>query len=626
LSLLEILETTNQLFEAGIAITAISLFIRALTFNLTDRVARAFAVILACVTVSFSGEAVSGAAQSPASIEIWLQFQWIGTIFLPAAFMHFADALLETTGKPSRGRRRLLVRMAYLTSGIFLLALPSILVGPLVLDNVAIPHLSRTAISSLFSAYYVILIVLAANTIWRARKRTLLIPSRNRMSLLYTGSLGLAIGSYPFLLIGSGFAEGFPEIFLSLAALGNVLVFVSLIALAYTTAFFGVAWPDRVIRTRLFKWLLRGPATVFVVLIIIPFVNRASSFLNTAETIALPILIALSVLIIQHLITLLAPVWERWIFATSEDDDVRLLQSLQDRVLSSNDLRQFLQAILAAACDRLQSPSAFVASLAGEQVDLFVEVGGAQILEEDNLSGEISRILNEKSEQPSIFAWADYFVIPLRGPNANEIVGLLGVMRNNQTELSQADQDALNFLGAKAALALEDRNRQRELMASLEELSPSVREVQLLRASSRYDQRELLKDPADLSDRELSKYVRDALNHYWGGPNLTQSPLRGLQIVQRALEQQGGNPANAMRAILKQAIERNRPKGEPALNTEWLLYNLLEMKFLQGRKVRDVATRLAMSEADLYRKQRVAIESVAESLLEMEKQSAGNDA
>ena len=75
-----------------------------------------------------------------------------------------------------------------------------------------------------------------------------------------------------------------------------------------------------------------------------------------------------------------------------------------------------------------------------------------------------------------------------------------------------------------------------------------------------------------------------------------------------------------MRSILKKAIERNRPEGEPSLNAEWLLFNLLELKFLQGRKVRDVARRLAMSEADLYRKQRVAVESVAGALLEMEKQ------
>jgi hypothetical protein len=43
------------------------------------------------------------------------------------------------------------------------------------------------------------------------------------------------------------------------------------------------------------------------------------------------------------------------------------------------------------------------------------------------------------------------------------------------------------------------------------------------------------------------------------------------------------------------------------------------MKFIQGRKVREVAGRLAMSEADLYRKQRVAVEVVAHAILEMEK-------
>ncbi len=55
--MLGFLETVNQLFEAGIAITALSLFIRALTFNLSDRVSRGFAVILACVVVIYSSEA-----------------------------------------------------------------------------------------------------------------------------------------------------------------------------------------------------------------------------------------------------------------------------------------------------------------------------------------------------------------------------------------------------------------------------------------------------------------------------------------------------------------------------------------------------------------------------------------
>jgi hypothetical protein len=56
-----------------------------------------------------------------------------------------------------------------------------------------------------------------------------------------------------------------------------------------------------------------------------------------------------------------------------------------------------------------------------------------------------------------------------------------------------------------------------------------------------------------------------------------------------------------------------------------MLYNILEMKFLEGRKVRDVAMRLAMSEADLYRKQRVAIEAVATAITDMERDASQDD-
>ena len=42
------------------------------------------------------------------------------------------------------------------------------------------------------------------------------------------------------------------------------------------------------------------------------------------------------------------------------------------------------------------------------------------------------------------------------------------------------------------------------------------------------------------------------------------------------------------------------------------------MRFIQGRRVREIADRLAMSESDLYRKQRVAIGHLARVLGEME--------
>ncbi len=52
---------------------------------------------------------------------------------------------------------------------------------------------------------------------------------------------------------------------------------------------------------------------------------------------------------------------------------------------------------------------------------------------------------------------------------------------------------------------------------------------------------------------------------------------------------------------------------------EWLLFNILELKFIQGRRVREIASQLAVSESDLYRKQRVAIEAVAAALADMER-------
>jgi hypothetical protein len=102
---------------------------------------------------------------------------------------------------------------------------------------------------------------------------------------------------------------------------------------------------------------------------------------------------------------------------------------------------------------------------------------------------------------------------------------------------------------------------------------------------------------------------------------LTQSPLLQLQIVQQAFREHNDSPANALRSILRLAVDSVRPEGERRFTGEWILYNILEMKFIEGRKVRDVAARLAMSEADLYRKQRVAIEEVARVISGMEEQT-----
>ena len=74
--------------------------------------------------------------------------------------------------------------------------------------------------------------------------------------------------------------------------------------------------------------------------------------------------------------------------------------------------------------------------------------------------------------------------------------------------------------------------------------------------------------------------------------------------------------------MLLEAVERLKPDGTRSLTAaEWLLYNILEMKIVQGQRVRDVARKLVMSESDLYRKQRAAFEEVARMVLEMEREA-----
>jgi hypothetical protein len=123
---------------------------------------------------------------------------------------------------------------------------------------------------------------------------------------------------------------------------------------------------------------------------------------------------------------------------------------------------------------------------------------------------------------------------------------------------------------------------------------------------------------------EMPDWVKDALTHYWGGPKLTNNPLINFKVVESVCEGQEGNRTNALREVLTEAIEKMKPSGERKFTSEWLLYNILELKFLQGKKVREVARRLAVSEADLYRKQKIAIENVAIKIVEMETMANGS--
>lgn len=622
--IINLVRTISDILTAGIAITAFSLLLYALTFNLKDRVARSFALILLCVVIVFSAEALGGIASEANSIEIWLRIQWVGVILLPPTYLHFSDALVETTGRPSRWRRRWAVRLTYLFSLFLLITLPlNLLVGPVVLDSNPAPHLQRTFFTELFTIYYSIIMILAWINFARAYIRTVTPASRRRMGYLVIGALAPAIGSFPFLLFGSELASRNPGGFWIAAMISNLFVGGLIILMAYATAFFGVTWSDRVVKTRLLNFLLRGPVTASLTLAFTTLVRRTGNVFGWDFNIFVPIVMAVTIILFQYLITLFSPYFEKWLFYGNDQQDLEMLQTLEDHLLTRNDLLEFLEMILAAVIDRLQAKGAFLASISEEGLELIITSGKTRFYGQE-VSEELTRIVTENGELPEILLWGDDYLIPLKDKGDGKagkptLLGLMGITGIDIDKLDQEQKQSLDLLCQRASMALQDRQLQMEIFQSLENLSRHVDYIQKLRAKGRYDSEGVFSHELGFENEDVLTWVKDALTHYWGGPKFTDNPLMKFKTVQLLAKQNEGNFSNALRTLLKNAIDDVKPGGERKFTSEWILYNILEMKFLEGRKVREIALKLSMSEADLYRKQRVAIEAVARAILDLEK-------
>jgi len=256
---LPVFRTLSQILMAGVAINAFSLLLYASYFNLKDKVARSFVIILFCLVIIYSAEAIGSTFSRSDEIEFWLRVEWIGILILPAAYFHFSDALLTITGKPSRGRRSLLVKLLYIFTVLMLLALPFPQFFNAVILDQQVPHLENTLVTTLFTLYYLIIIFFSIYNFLRAYRRTKTPTSRRRMLYLIIASLAPILGSFPFMLFGSGFAGKHPLIFWISVAFTNVIVGALINVMAYSVSFYGVSWPDRVIKSRLFKWIMRGP-------------------------------------------------------------------------------------------------------------------------------------------------------------------------------------------------------------------------------------------------------------------------------------------------------------------------------------------------------------------------------
>lgn len=616
------LRAVSDVLTAGIAVTAFSLLIFAFTYKLRDRLTRSFTLILICITIIYAAAAFSLIPQNNQVLNIVLHFYWVGLVFLPAGYFNFSDALLTFTGKPSRGRRKIISIITYLISTIFLITIPTgWLVGNVEVNQPPAPFLQPSLLSGIFTFYFLVVMILAWYNMIRAINRSVTPTSRRRMFYLVVGAIGPAVGSFPYLLYGSKFAANNILIFWLLSVIVSLIVGALTIVISYAVAFYGFPWPDRVIKTRLFRWLMRGPITASLTLGATTLVRRLGDILGVDLSAASVLVMVGSIILLEFFIILFAPLWERIFFSGNDREDLEVIHSLEDRMLTQNDLKQFLEMVLAVICDRVQAKGAFLSALDTDNFKTIVEIGKTKIKNE-KFRRKLYQFLINNPLLDKQLEWEGILLIALFRKDENgskHVIGTIGVNGLKSGIFEEEHQKALNRLASRAALALKDRHLQEGLLLSLQVLTPQVSVIQNLLVAGRYDRGQALSEDVPLRKDEVDQWVKDVLTHLWGGPRLSQSPLLQLFMVQKlSTENENLNPANALREILRAAIQTLRPPGERQYTNEWVLYNLLDMKFIEGMKVKDIARRLSLSEADLYRKQRVAIAAVSAQLIDQE--------
>lgn len=627
MSVVNLLRLANTVLEAAIVILIASVLLYGIRSSIRSRVARASSLLLGFTVIVYLGDLLLTQIDSAVEMERWLRMEWVGIALVPSAYLHLSDALLELNADRSPWRR-LTVSLAYGLGGLALAlsTLTDLIVQGKVVD-LAAPQLRAGPLFPVVGILFGGCVALGATYQIRARRRIRTATMKRRITYLMASAGGPVISVFPYLLI-TGQSTIVPSfLFWAIQIAGNSVVSMTIFFMTYSAAYFGVNEPDRVVRLRLIKFLARGPLVAIGVLVSMVVVERAGRFLGIPSETAIPFVVVGGIVIFQWIILLIKPALERWFYFDERDQVVRL-QELRDRVVTTRDLHQFLENVLASVCELLQVESAFVASFAADgqpQVELIVGEpyplnGDLRVANWQSLQLDPASSLPAHGER---FVWNGYWIISLYDQAHETVLGILGVHAPpGKAGVTPELDERLNHFAQQAAAILEDQLLQQSVFEAMEGLLQQVETAQ-----QQVTGRDGAHPPAgtdegpEVSDR-FTKIVRDALSHYWGGPKLTQSPLLDLQVVKQETREHRGNTINAMRAVLLEAIESLRPEGNRSMTTrEWILYNILELKFLRRYKVRDVARRLAMSESDLYRKQRIAIRAVGRALAAREQEA-----
>ncbi len=613
-----ILIRVNDILTASVSATAFATVLYLFFYNRESRVARAFSGLLGCIVVVYLTDLLMTDIRDLSRAEQLLRLQWIGIAFTPPFYVEFVRSIRLSV---LEDHLPAWVRPAgFLLSGLVtLLVLATDVVVYDGTVSAGAPHLRPGPLFYPFAIAFVLITLWGLNETLRARQRCYTRTARRRMAYLLAGFAAPAVGVFPYLLL-SGWPSGWPPLLLRvLLLLGNLAVAAMLVLMTYSVAFIGALTPERVVKHRLVRFLLRGPVTAILAL---------SAFglgltLETAwgfgpYTLSLAALAA-ALILAQLFVELAKPILDLALYRENEPEVARV-QELSQRLLTTADVRQFLENVLAAICELVHSNGGFLAIL--ENGSLHWEIWCDMRLSQEAAAALPLSAVVQAQREHRFLRWDDYWVTAIRDKEGSHLLGVLGLRRPEVAfPLPPKYETMLDQLLMQAGAALEDRRLQRAVLDAFSPLLSELRDIQRRGGMLRYSGEravgfQLVESP------ELPRWVHNALSHYWGGPRLTENPLLDLEVVRQAAAAYDGNAVKGLRAVLAQAIEQLRPDGERKLTApEWLLYNILEMKFLRGQKVREVAMRLAVSESDLYRKQRIAIENLARIIAEMEAQA-----
>ena len=615
------LRRLNLIVAAITMLMAVSLAAYLVFYHGRSRAARAFAALLALLTWISLGDLFLSTARLEAAhpaAAFWLRFQWLGIAFVAPVYLWFSATVRSSLGERPGARRG--VTLLGLAVGGIVLALilrTELLAG----KPVGQPGALRLAAGPLFAAFglvYWLLCAWAAWGLWRAAGRSR--QSRPRM-LWLAPSLVAPVYAFPWLSLVPAAQAPSPTAFRLFITVANIGTAALLLVVAYSLAFQGTLVPDRAIKRELAKYLIQTVlpgACILATAQLVP--ERLQQSLGLPRDLVFMAATVFGIVGYQIVVRLLKPLIDRLIYGSGGADAI-WLRRLDERLLTGEDLSQLLNGILAALCELWRVDAGGILAVVEDRATLDLwngDVGARGPLLDVMDETAVAAILDGGGFQPL----AGFLCRALRD-DEGAARGLLVLAAPPEALLSPAAADTeLLVSGAERALA--DRAAQQRVLSALRALEPELTRMQQLRGRTRQE------TPADLAvglsapgdpsaSDELVAWVREALVHYWGGPKLTDSPLLRLPLVREALSRNEGNTAKAMRAVLDQALERLKPDGDRSLTaSQWMLYNILELKFVRGLKVRDIAGRLAMSESDLYRKQRVAIEALAEQLVALD--------